>query len=111
MADGFDAVEQQVAAYTDHDIDAFVACYSENVVVEDERRQTSLHGRTELRRRYSALFSAAPTLKATITSRIRVASSVLDEEHVAGHPSGEVHAVAIYRLDADGLIEHVRLLY
>jgi hypothetical protein len=112
MADGLDdAVEQQVAAYNNHDVDTFVACYSENVVIEDDRRQTRMHGRSELRQRYSALFSAAPTLKATITSRIRIASYVVDEEHVAGHPSGDLHAVAIYHLGDDGLIDHVRLLY
>jgi hypothetical protein len=112
MADGLDdTVERQVAAYNEHDVDALVACYSENVVIEDDRHQTSLHGRSELRQRYSALFSAAPTLRATITSRIRVAAYVVDEERVAGHPSGDLDAVAIYRLDPDGLIEHVRLLY
>ena len=86
-------------------------CYSESVVVEDGRRQTILHGRSELRERYSALFSAAPTLKATIAALIRVASYVVDEEHVAGHPSGDIRAIAIYRVGDDGLIEHVRLLY
>ena len=43
MADGLDdAVERQVVAYNNHDVDAFVACYAENVVIEDDRRQTSL---------------------------------------------------------------------
>jgi hypothetical protein len=30
-----DAVERQVRAYNKRDVDAFVACYAESVVVED----------------------------------------------------------------------------
>jgi hypothetical protein len=34
----------------------------------------------------------------------------VDEERVTGGPDGDVHAVAIYRIDADGLIDRVRFL-
>lgn len=105
-----DAVERQVAAYNAHDAEAFADCYSEGVVIEDAHGEVSMRGRTELRQRYAALFAANPTLHAEIRSRIRVGSYVIDDEYATGHPAGEVHAVAIYRIAADGLIEHVRFL-
>jgi hypothetical protein len=41
---------------------------------------------------------------------MRVGSYIVDEEHVLGRPEGDVHTIAIYRLDADGLIDCVRFL-
>jgi hypothetical protein len=105
-----DPVERQVAAYNNHDVEAFIGCYSESVVIEDGLNQVSMRGRAELRERYTAFFAAAPSLRVEIRSRIRVGCYVIDEEYVTGHPVGDVHAAAIFRLGVDGLIEHVCLL-
>ena len=43
-------------------------------------------------------------------ARIHVGSFVVDEERVAGGPRGDVHAIAVYRLNADGLIDRVQFL-
>ena len=43
-------------------------------------------------------------------TRICVGPYVIDEERVTGRPEGEIHAVAIYRLASDGLIDRVRIL-
>jgi hypothetical protein len=43
-------------------------------------------------------------------SRIRVGSYVVDEEHITGRLNEDLHAVAIYHLDEDGLIDHVRFM-
>lgn len=75
---------------------------AEDVVVEDDQGQVSVRGRDELRQRFRAFFSAAPTVNPTVGSRIRVGSFVIDEEHVTGHPAGNVHAAAIYRLAPTG---------
>jgi len=105
-----DAVERQVEAYNAGDVDAFVACYANDVVFEDADGAAQTGGRDEMRKRYGELFASAPNLHAEITSRIRVGSYVVDEERVSGLPNGEIHAVAIYKLDDEGLIERVRFL-
>ncbi len=105
-----DLVERQVAAYNAHDVERFVACYAEDVVIEDGHGHVSVRGRDQLRERYTTFFTAAPEVKAEIVSRIRVGSYVIDEERVTGHPTGSLHAALIYRLSSDGLIEHVQLL-
>ena len=104
-----DAVARQERAYNEHDLDAFVACYAAGVVIEDADGNVLMAGRDEMRERYGLLFAASPDVRAKVT-RIRVGSYVLDEEWVTGRPDGEVHAVAIYRLDAEGSIDQVRFL-
>ena len=105
-----DAVDRQVRAYNEHDLDGFVDCYAVGVVVEDGDGVVLMSGRDEMRERYGRLFERAPDLHAEILTRIRVGSYVVDEERVTGRPDGDMHAVAIYRLDGDGLIDRVRFL-
>jgi hypothetical protein len=105
-----DAVERQVEAYNARDVEAFVACYAQDVAFEDAEGRVQASGRDEMRKRYSDLFESSPNLQAEVTSRIRVGAYVVDEERVSGLPSGDIHAVAIYRLDAEGLIDRVRFL-
>jgi len=105
-----DAVERQVLAYNAHDIKEFVACYAEDAAIEDADGNVVMRGRDEMREKYGRRFEEYPDLHADVVTRIRVGPYVVDEERVTGGPGGDVHAVVIYRLDTDGLIEHVRLL-
>jgi hypothetical protein len=105
-----DAVERQVRAYNARDLDGFVTCYAESVVIEDGEGVVLLRGREELRERYGGLFARSPNLNAEIVTRIRIGSYVVDEERVTGRPEGDARAVAIYRLDGQGLIDRVRFL-
>ena len=105
-----DAVERQVRAYNAHDVEAFVACYAETVVIEDADGGVLMSGQADVREQYGRLFAGLPNLKAEIVSRIRVGSYVVDEERVTGRPEGDLHAVAIYRLDSDGSIDRVRFV-
>jgi hypothetical protein len=106
-----DAVQRQLEAYNARDVDAFVACYAQDVVIEDADGGLQMSGRDQMRERYGELFESAPNLHAEVPCRIRVGSYVVDEERVSGHPrGGDVHAVAIYRLDDGGLIDRVRFL-
>jgi hypothetical protein len=105
-----DAVERQVKAYNAHDLDAFIACYADGVVVEDADGVVVMDGRHEMRHHYGKVFAQLPDVHAEIVQRIRVGSYVVDEERVSGRPDGRLQAIAIYRLDGDGLIDRVRFL-
>jgi hypothetical protein len=106
---GEDAVERQVRAYNAHDVDEFVACYTEAVVIEDAEGGVLMSGREEVREHYGGIFGLYD-LSAEIVSRVRVGAYVVDEERVTGFPGGEVHAVIIYRLDSHGSIDRVRFV-
>jgi hypothetical protein len=77
---GMDAVEKQVEAFNARDLDAFVACYTREAVIEDADGGVQMSGRDEIRKSYGELFESRPNLRAEILSRIRVGSYVVDEE-------------------------------
>lgn len=111
----FDPVEAQLDAYNQRDVDAFMACYTADCVIEDGAGKRLMSGHTEMRPRYQALFDGSPNLHCDIVNRIRIGSYVLDEERISGRLPGIApelrRAVAIYRIDpASGLIAHVRFL-
>jgi hypothetical protein len=111
MNASFDPVEAQLMAYNARDVDAFMACYTEDCVVEDADGLRMMAGQTEMRERYTALFAGSPKLHCTLVSRIRVGEHVIDEERITGRlstPPGETrHAVAVYKVRGDKIC-HVR---
>jgi hypothetical protein len=111
MAEDFaDAVARQVRAYNERDLDGFLACFAEEVAIEDADGQTRLTGRESMREQYGQVLTDFPDIKYEIVTRIRVGSYVVDEEHVTGGPSGDIRAIAIYRLDSGGHIDRLRFL-
>lgn len=106
-----DPVEAQLAAYNARDIDAFLACYAPDCIIEDGQGRRLMAGHAEMRERYATLFAASPRLHARIVHRTRIGRYVLDEEEITGRVPDFRRAVAIYRLNGEGaLIEHVRFL-
>lgn len=104
-----DPVQAQLEAYNARDLERFVKCYSEDVVIEDGAGNLMMRGHEAMRQRYGPMFAAHPDLHCRIVSRIRINDYVVDEERITGRGPEEVHAVAIYRVAGD-LITHVRFL-
>ena len=104
-----DPVDAQVAAYNARDVDAFAACYAEDVLIEDAERGVLARGRAQVREQYGPFFAAAPDLHAEIETRIRIGAYVIDEERITGAGPEPLHAVAIYHV-AGGLIDRVQFL-
>jgi hypothetical protein len=104
-----DPVQEQLDAYNARDIERFVACYTDDVVVEDGARNVQLRGRNALRQRYERPFSDRPEQRCQIVNRIRISEYVIDEELIAGTGRDDFHIVAIYRLVGQQ-IAHVRFL-
>ena len=106
-----DPVEAQLAAYNAHDVDAFMACYTTDCVVDDVDGSRLLTGHAEMRPRYVALFASSPKLHCEIASRVCIGDYVIDEERITGRVPDLRRAVVIYRIDkTSGLISHVRFL-
>ena len=111
----FDPVEAQLAAYNARDVEAFLACYTTECVIEDGAGARLMQGHGEMRSRYQTLFDSSPNLHCTIVHRTRIGEYLLDEESISGRMPGVApelrRAVVIYHLDrASGLIDHVRFL-
>jgi hypothetical protein len=105
-----DAVERQLAAYNARDIDAFLACFEERVIMEDAVGKVLVQGVPELRQTYGPLFRDRPELRAELLWRERLGEHVVDVEVVTGLAAEPQHGVAIYHLDDDGLIDRVRFI-
>lgn len=102
-------VDRQLQAYNDRDIDEFIACYSDDVVVEDARGAVLMTGREGLREEYAPFFRGHPSLRVEIRHRAVVGEYVVDDEEITGWQAGAVQAVAIYHV-AGSVIDHVRLI-
>jgi hypothetical protein len=99
-----DPVQAQLDAYNARDIEAFAACYADDVRVYDLDANTErFRGLDELRARYGPQFINLPQQRAKVVSRQRVGLFTVDVEFVTG--SGErpdAHVIAIYRVDGTG---------
>lgn len=102
-------VDRQVEAYNARDLEAFVACYSEDIIVEDARGSVIASGRAGLRGEYGPFFIENPDLHAEVRHRSLVGEYIVDEEEIVGWHAELVRAVAIYHV-ANDLIDHVRLI-
>ncbi|MFF3918426.1 nuclear transport factor 2 family protein [Streptomyces sp. NPDC001852] len=107
MTDAQEIVERQLAAYNDHDMDAFVATYADDVRVR-LRDGTYLRGPDALRERYAAQF-AEGRCQAEIVGRLTEGEWVVDHEIAHGLGDVPLRVLVAYRVRA-GLIDRVNFL-
>jgi hypothetical protein len=92
-------IADQLAAYNVQDLDAHVAHFADDVVVADFNGSENLHGITDYRARYAAVFAQFPQNHAKLVNRLACANVVIDHERVRRSPDGEEFDVlAIYSL-------------
>lgn len=103
-------VQKQLDAYSQCNLDAFIATYMKDATVVDGAGRVLCDGVADLRPVYGPLFEDNPHQMAVITQRITAGDYVIDDETVIGRKDGKRRrAVAIYRV-RDGLIAHVTLV-
>ena len=101
-------VDAHVKAYNARDIDLFLSCYSDDVVVEDRAGNVVMRGRDGMLAEYGPFFADFPELRAEVVQRLEVGDYVIDEERIYGWQAEPVQAVAISHVSGS-LIDHVRL--
>ena len=102
-----DVVQRQVAAYNEHDLERFVASYSD--VVEIFRMPSAtpaISGKRQLTEFYATQRFSIPELKAEILDRIVSGNKVVDRERVHGLRADPVEMIAVYEI-VDGLIRRI----
>jgi hypothetical protein len=99
-------VQAQLEAYNKRNLDAFVAPYAPECLLqrgtESETFARAVDG-------YRTMFHDFPDLHAWVPNRLVAGGWVADEELVTGHRQGELRAIALYRV-ADSKIVEVRFL-
>ncbi len=104
-----DPVQEQLDAFNARDLERFLACYRDDIVIENGAGQLIYAGIAAMRENYAQSFAHFPEVDCRIVNRIRIGSYVIDEERITGMGPAERHAVAIYRVEGEKII-HVRFL-
>ena len=77
-----DTVARQVDAYNAHDLEAFLACYTDDVVVTSGNGDVLLEGAEAVREQYGVMFERLPDVQVAVRHRIELGAWVVDDEHV-----------------------------
>ena len=107
MSAAISLIQRQLDAYNAQDLDAYVACYAQDVVAAGLNGAITETGREALRARYAKAFAAYPENKARLVNRVAVGNTVVDHEDVCRGPGKErFEILAIYTVK-NGLIARV----
>lgn len=99
--------EAQLQAYNAKDLDAFCACYAEDVQVwRMPDLQPRLSGLPAFRESYAAGAFANPAVRAEVSERLVMGSKVVDHEWVHGRSAEPQPVMVVYHCAA-GLIRAV----
>ncbi|UWX53708.1 nuclear transport factor 2 family protein [Maribacter litopenaei] len=90
-------VQKQVESYNSGDLEAFVNCYDENVVVQNFPADTLYLGHQKMRENYGSLSPDNKKYDVEVVNRITVGNFVIDHEKVTGGESIS-NQVAIYEV-------------
>ena len=102
-----DPVRRQLEAYNAHDLERFVAEYSDTIqVFVPPATEPLLSGKAAFAEHYRCNRFTLPELHADVVQRIVSGNTVVDHERVTGLEGGPVEAVAVYRI-SDGRIDAV----
>lgn len=106
--DPISVVERQLAAYNAHDLEAFVACYAEDVeIVRLPSLEIFMKGLKALSEFYRTERFNLPNLRYEVVKRIVLGNKVIDHEEIRGlKPGAVVEVVAVFEV-VDGLIRAV----
>jgi uncharacterized protein (TIGR02246 family) len=100
-------VQRQLDAYNAQDLDAYCACFADDVVVADLDGKITTQGLDAYRARYAKAFAEFPENEATLLNRIALGQTIIDHERVARRPGGETFEVAAIYSFAGGKIARV----
>ena len=99
-------VQRQLDAYNSRNLEEFLDCYSDDVIVTNGQTNDVLSlGKAAMREQYKKMFANSPNLHCTVVKRMELGDTVIDQEVINGHPRGNnVQAIAIYDLKANKIV-------
>lgn len=91
-------IQRQVESFNDGNLEAFVSCYSEDVLVQNFPSDTSYVGRKKMTENYRRFLANNPNTRVKVTKRIIIGNKVIDAETAT--VSGKTHKqAAIYEVN------------
>jgi hypothetical protein len=103
--DAATVVERQLTAYNARDLDAFVACYADDVVVyRPPATEPAMVGRAALRAFYQRERFVHEGLHATLLGRHVMGETVVDHERIVGVRPEPFEVIVVYRVEAGAIV-------
>ena len=97
--------QQQLNAYNAHDIDAFLAPYSDSAEMYDQvTGKLIMRGKAEMRKRYSDMFRKYPEVHCQLMNRMVIGNKVIDQERITGTKAVAV-AGAVYVVENGKIVK------
>lgn len=97
-------VQEQVEAYNNKDIDAFLATYSDDIEIYNFPNTLNMKGKVEMREVYEDMFKRINVLHCEIKKRIIINDKVIDHEFVKFDENFS-SVVAIYEVKNNKIIK------
>lgn len=92
-------MQRQLEAYNAHDLDRFVAEYSDDIqVFRPPATEAILSGKAAFAAHYANNRFTLPTLHAVVVSRMVVGDKVVDHERITGLQTDVVEAIVVYQV-------------
>lgn len=102
-----DPVQRQLDAYNAHDLERFVAEYTDDIqVFRPPAAEPVISGKQAFAAHYAKNRFTLSTLHAEVVNRMVSGNTVVDHERITGLQEGVVDAVAVYK-GSGGLISAV----
>lgn len=104
-------VQAQLDAYNAHDLQAFIACYSDDILVyRPPAAGPALAGKAAFADFYATQRFSLPALHAQVLNRMVLGNKVIDHERITGLGDAPLEAAAVYEITG-GLIGTVWFYY
>ena len=103
-------VERQVDAYNAHDLDAFVACYTDDILISDGAGAVLVAGREEMRKEFATLFESSPKLHAEVVGRLDAGAYVVLNERIEGYGGDPIDGIMVYHVAEDAIDRAIWLI-
>ncbi|RZS97465.1 hypothetical protein BC751_3072 [Cecembia calidifontis] len=98
--------QEQLDAYNNRDIEAFIIPYAEDVKVFNFPDQLLYQGRDEMYGLYGRMFSRTPDLHCKLVNRMVMGNTVIDQEEVTiNKEEPPFKAIAIYKIRGNKIAE------
>ena len=92
-------VQRQLEAYNAHDLERFVAEYTDDVqVFRPPALEPVLSGKPAFAAHYAKNRFTLPNLHAEVVNRMVAGNTVVDHERITGLQEGVVEAIAVYHV-------------
>lgn len=100
---------EQLEAYNNRDIEAFLGSYSDSVKVYNDQGEMLYEGKEIMRAQYGNMFVNTPDLNCNLLNRIAVNNTVIEHEEVTFGEGRKIYAIVMYKV-ADNKIQEVYFL-